>query len=465
MEVQWVIVYTLISAVCVSLVSHYGPLAIKNYVLENRYDTDNGPANVTYRIVSPVVCCFALVLVASSAGALVGLPSARYCWVSVLEYWTIMLVVKLAKRTMTCPWYAFVLEIVASCAIAYMFSAYVMDELLGGNVGVLDSSGIALEMEVAVLGVVAQTIASVVVRRQYSVEWNRLVVGELGPANHSDGVDVSEKKLFAYERKYGELLPRRFEQDILLRSLFFTIMAVEDYNRPAGYRCLERLAAWLGAAKTTGIMQQGAEHPLSDEYSVRLAIPYIEDMWDSFLVAFARSSESESKAPAITFAAGWYEYDYRKVSAALSGAAGSLYGDYCGTRLLDISGPLYWVRTFEEDYRYGMPPASVMAEGSLCSRQIEWMGGGQISWSGGYEVINVGSLEVVQRVKTGGLPTHFVSREGATENQVDSLCAGLRKAGCTILQVKWLDGVFARIFCCGDCMPSVDGWCVDGERV
>lgn len=44
-------------------------------------------------------------------------------------------------------------------------------------------------------------------------------------------------------------------------------------------------------------MQQTSDAPLSDMDSVKLAIPYIERMWDQFLVEFARSAEGAGETP------------------------------------------------------------------------------------------------------------------------------------------------------------------------
>ena len=55
-------------------------------------------------------------------------------------------------------------------------------------------------------------------------------------------IDTDEARLFAYEREYGDLLPQRFSNDLLLRSVFFAIMAIEDGNRPEFIRTIERMA-------------------------------------------------------------------------------------------------------------------------------------------------------------------------------------------------------------------------------
>ena len=132
--------------------------------------------------------------------------------------------------------------------------------------------------------------------------------GARRPTYYGGNVDVSEKN-FSYEKDYGPLLPSRYKNDPLLRCVFFSIMAIEDSNRPSGIRVLERMVFKFGAAKTTGIMQQKAERALSDEESVVLAFDYVEGMWDDFLRKFAKSRK-KGGACSISFASDWYSYDY-----------------------------------------------------------------------------------------------------------------------------------------------------------
>lgn len=73
-----------------------------------------------------------------------------------------------------------------------------------------------------------------------------------GEAGHADSVDASEKKLYSYVRQYGSLLPERFDADVLLRSVFYAIMAIDDYNRPAHIRAIERMAFPFGLSKNDG---------------------------------------------------------------------------------------------------------------------------------------------------------------------------------------------------------------------
>ena len=109
----WLILYIAFGCAAVPIVRRYGPLSIGNYALESQYDSDNGRANVMYRMLSPVVVCSAFILLASALATVFGLPLAADSWVSVLAYWLAMLVVKLCNRTMTQPVLAFVAEAVA----------------------------------------------------------------------------------------------------------------------------------------------------------------------------------------------------------------------------------------------------------------------------------------------------------------------------------------------------------------
>lgn len=107
-------------------------------------------------------------------------------------------------------------------------------------------------------------------------------------------------------------------------------------------------------AKTTGIMQQRSDEPLSDEESVTLAAGYVGRMWDAFLRAFARSGKGGYGPSAIRFGRDWYEYDYEEVKEALLESGADLYGDYCGSRVLDVRPVLERVISFEEGYSYGL---------------------------------------------------------------------------------------------------------------
>ena len=453
----WLILYIAFGCAAVPIVRRYGPLSIGNYALESQYDSDNGRANVMYRMLSPVVVCSAFILLASALATVFGLPLAADSWVSVLAYWLAMLVVKLCNRTMTQPVLAFVAEAVASCTVAALFGAYVVGPLAQGETDVLNSSGIALEVEVAFFGVLAQAISAAIVRRQYHIDISSASEPSLGYCVGYFGAYVSESKLFGYERKYAKLLPPRYRQDTLLRSIFFTVMSIEDYNRPAAYRILERVACKFGMAKTTGIMQQRSDEPLSDEESVTLAAGYVGRMWDAFLRAFARSGKGGYGPSAIRFGRDWYEYDYEEVKEALLESGADLYGDYCGSRVLDVRPVLERVIAFEEGYSYGLLPSTVLAVGEICARETNWLGDGEFYWANGHEVAAADASKIEENKR------HLISLEHAAGAEVGDMCDAIRAGGGVVLSVKHVDGVLAEVAFSGDVLPPLGKWRLVGS--
>lgn len=68
--------------------------------------------------------------------------------------------------------------------------------------------------------------------------------------------------------KYEDLLLREFINNKLLKSIFFSIMIIEDMNRPHFIRILEKMFFFTGFVKTTGIMQVRSKKLLSDKQSI-----------------------------------------------------------------------------------------------------------------------------------------------------------------------------------------------------
>ena len=77
------------------------------------------------------------------------------------------------------------------------------------------------------------------------------------------------RKLF--QKKFGQLLDSQLP-NARWRTLAMAVLIVEDFNRPAPARGVERLLFRVGAAKTLGIMQVRSERVLSDSESVMLGI-------------------------------------------------------------------------------------------------------------------------------------------------------------------------------------------------
>lgn len=151
-----------------------------------------------------------------------------------------------------------------------------------------------------------------------------LIVGIGGKRARED----LEKNYYEVERCAEALLPKRYQEDIALKILFYTVGMIEAHYRGKWFRRLERLVSYLGIAKSTGIMQVVSSTPLSDEESVVQSFPIIEIIWDEYL----------SKSEAIRLNAGYsitgndsYEYLTSSMLDEMSLDANALYARYNGS--------------------------------------------------------------------------------------------------------------------------------------
>lgn len=462
-SIELFLVYLAIAAACIPLVRVLGPVAISTanggggYRLEETYDVISGFSNVIYRIISPVLCCAILTLVLSSLLEVTIGYSTTDEWIPVLLYWVILAIIKCSNNKMAGKVMPFSLELATSVLISYLFNKFVFAELAEGNIGVLDSSNYAFQMEMAALYAIVQLIVSLFVRIKYRVNYASALSDsdardEKSVARRSSVIDTSEKKLFSYVRKYGELLPLRYEQDPLLRAVFYSIMAIEDGNRPRAIRLLERMAYRVKLSKTTGIMQQAGGKPLTDEESVQLAVGYVERMWDSFLRAFAKSAQGRRDGVSMYFGRTWYKYDYQALSEAIEDSFSSLYGDYCGTRLLNANIVFQEVKRFQERNHYGLSQECIVARGMLFETELNWLSGQEAYWANEYSIrSNDDGGESANREV-------ILYREGAAIEDVDLLCASIKESRGRVFRVDFLDQCFAKVFCVGIEDALLDGF-------
>lgn len=270
----WLAFYVAISLASIQFVRFAGPLAIGPcYRIEELYDSDSGKLNVAYRILAPTVCCEIPVLALVAACNASNLPGPTLRFLPTALYWLFLGVIKLTNNTLVDRLLPFLGEAFISQLLALAFDHFVIGGYIGSQgVNVFDNSSIAFQFELAIFGVATCWISTLLMRLQAKSHLHSPFPKTTHGGSYYSLVDTTEAKLFSYEREFGELLPQRFTNDILLRSVFFAIMAIEDVNRPSFIRTIERLAARLNLAKTTGIMQQTCAHPLSDRDSVELAI-------------------------------------------------------------------------------------------------------------------------------------------------------------------------------------------------
>lgn len=384
-------------------------------------------------------------------------PSLRY--MPTLFYWLFLGVIKHARGKLRYRTLPFSFEAFMSLLLSVAFDHFVIDGYLGGQgLDVLDTSSIAFEFELALFGVVTFWISTFF--KRYQIKCSRVhsyVIPSYSVSSYSL-IDTDEARLFAYEREYGDLLPQRFSNDLLLRSVFFAIMAIEDGNRPEFIRTVERMAAHFHLAKTTGIMQQTSDTPLSDRDSVKLAIPYIERMWDQFLVEFGRSAEGAG-GDGLRIFMSYYTYDYLMLSRTIRNHFAPFYGDYCGTRLLNANRVFCDVLEFEERQRYGLLPKTVSATGSICATELGWLSGEYCYWSDYNTVVSCLNGNDANGVK-------LVSKNDVNKTQITETTSRLKEQGVSVLEVKYVPDASATIVCNGDSSKISSaagcGWMVVG---
>lgn len=79
------------------------------------------------------------------------------------------------------------------------------------------------------------------------------------------------KRLIELHKKYESKLIDEFRTNIFLKKLLFSIMMIEDINRPPFLRFLERIFSRVRPTISTGIMQVRSMKGLSDDESVMIA--------------------------------------------------------------------------------------------------------------------------------------------------------------------------------------------------
>lgn len=467
----WLVIYFGVAVLCIPLVSALGPVSIKNYVLEHSYDESTGVSNIAYRMLAPILCCYIMILIFSCfLSSVIGDP--LYSWLSVLLYWAAMVLIKGVTNSFRISILAFILEVAFSILIAVLFDATVMKSIARDGIEALDNSNIAFQLELAMFFVVVQVIASIATRHEYRIWEIHRQVYEIGNhhlkersnshrkvyGGYCSLIDTSEAKLFEYERRFGKLLDGRFASDPILRIVFYAIMAIEDANRPATVRLCERIACMFGAAKTTGIMQQKSDTPLTDEESVILAKQYIEAMWDKYLSYYAKSKEGGFAREKICFSPSWYQYEYEPLISYVEASFGKLYGEYCGTRLLDVSSVFHEVRLFQERNRYGLTLDKVAAPGSICLPESAWLSLYPAYWVDSFTIRSVPEAIAM----TPCLKEHAIRAESKSFADMEDIISEIKGNGYLIYQVSFSDQSFAKLsYIAGsdiEYTPSQEGW-------
>lgn len=360
-------------------------------------------------------------------------------------YWVILSTIKASHHKLWDRVGPHLIEAFLSCLISFAADCYVIGAVAKEGLAVFDQSSIAFQLEVALFWALVGVTSTLFLRRRYRVR-----VGDAAPAGRTRArsyryytvgtVDTSEKRLASYEQRFGKNLPVRYKQDILLRVLFFSIMAIEDSNRPEGVRMLERVLCRFGFASTTGIMQQKSARPLSDGESASLAAEYICGMWDGYLKAFAKSDTATGDKGRICFTGQYYSYDFKTIRNSIEENFSLLYGDYCATRLLHANFVFREVLAYELRNNYGLSASRVVAAGSIFPREALWFGRREFYWSDSCTVMLLDRPDMLQGV-------FLVRRDGeATVEQVDELLGRILGPRSKVWSVQVIEGASLQVW-------------------
>lgn len=399
-------------------------------------------------------------------GALHGELGTLASFVPTLMYWVILSTIKASHHKLWDRVGPHLIEAFLSCLISFAADYYVIGAVAKEGLAVFDQSSIAFQLEVALFWALVGVTSTLFLRRRYRVR-----VGGAAPAGRTRArsyryytvgtVDTSEKRLASYEHRFGKNLPVRYKQDILLRALFFSIMAIEDSNRPEGVRMLERVLCRFGLASTTGIMQQKSACPLSDGESALLAAEYICGMWDGYLKAFAKSDTATGDKGRICFTGQYYSYDFKTIRNSIEENFSLLYGDYCATRLLHANFVFREVLAYELRNNYGLSASRVVAAGSIFPREALWFEAREFYWSDSCTVKSLDCPDMLQGV-------FLVRRDGeVTADQVDELLGRILGPRSKVWSVQVIEGASLQVWLseldCDEAELGKLGWEVASE--
>lgn len=376
-NIRAIALYFIVALLALQLVRAAGHLSIK-YQVEPSFDETNGTINIIYRITAPIVWIYLFLYVSFYIISITGWNiqlSAR--WLPVFFYWILLAMLKAFNGTTTKPFWAFLLEMTVSCFVAVYFDWAVVRVALETGPLVFDQSNIGFQILLVAFITIAHIISRAINLKAHKSS---------NFVSSSKTIIPTERTLCEYRRKYARYLPSRFNEDTLLNCIFYSILFIEDHNRPKATRHLERTLFWTGLIKSTGIMQCKSKHVLSDEESIIAGAKKIETIWNNFLEKSAMG-HSRPNVPILRFTETWYSYDYKYLFDKTVCSFSALYGDYCGTRELEVNPIFMAVCSFACSCTYNFHSSNVIAHGSIFSEQSAWFPGCVLSWYDGETLV------------------------------------------------------------------------------
>lgn len=293
--------YGIVAVAVIFIVNIFGFL-MKDKGYSNMHSfmsTEQRVFNVVFRIVAPVVVWCFFIWILSYAGFVV---QKQDSWFVIVYYWCIrvFLCFVLGQRDEpillgTIP------KAVLSCLLAYYFAQFIIGEDI-------------MKLIPSTESVVFQF-------------WIMVAIVAIGLVSGKRAIFDYEKQFFEMQSMAESLLPKRFQQDIALQSLFYSFAMIEDYYRPKTFRWFERIAAHFKLAKTTGVMQVKSDRVLSDRDSICASFPIIEKIWDEYL----EKADNLYTQAQLQVTENSYEYNLGQMASCVSSDFPYLHARYMGT--------------------------------------------------------------------------------------------------------------------------------------
>lgn len=377
------LLYLGIAVLCWLVIPASGPVLLKRGYFKNieqySYD-DNGVANIVFRILAPIFASYFFLVIAFILWNIVSpnwTPQIR--WMPIMLYWVIFVVISSSKHGASYPVWTLIIQALTSLAAAVYFDWAVVCRIPEEGIFAFDQSNIGWQLLVISFFAIGLVVLFGIRRglSRYNERLFSAYSSKVFMSYGRSGIDPkAERKIFSYMRMYDKELPATFRQDVLLRALFYTIMLVEDSNRPKWFRFLERLLFWTGKIRSTGIMQVRSSRKLTDLESVRESIPKVQEIWDSVVVQIARSCQG-NYSPTISFTGSWYKYNYYQMKYSVIESMSYIYGQYCGTFTLDAGETFRAVAGFLSA-RDGSQPYVVYVESGLFEEPASLLPGREV---------------------------------------------------------------------------------------
>lgn len=412
------VVYVAVAFLCWFFTPLVGPVLLREKYIKGieQYEySDGGIENIVFRILAPVLASnsvlMLIVVLARISFAPGWTPQIR--WMPILMYWFIHAAVMSSKQRVPYPAWALLVQASTSLITALYFDWVVVCRIEEDGIFAFDQSNIGWQMLVIAFFAVGMIVLSGLKRgvSKYNSWLEASYRTQVSSFNGVPRIDPKvEKAVFSYVRRFDELLPDTFKQDVLLRALFYTVMLIEDSNRPWWFRLTERMFFWTKRVRTTGIMQVKSPKRLSDRESVRMSIPIVQKIWNSFVMQVAELGRGGDDA-IVSFTRDWYKYDFNEMRRLTAGSMSHLYGRYCGTFTLDASGSFSMVSALLRVESEALDPRFVYVSSKLFESAAAWVPGCELCFK------DSGISLLVNEIPDGRALVRFVNNDGPERSE------------------------------------------------